>query len=392
MENIIEPSYSFDFSKLSLTHPTSIQGGAYFTRVEYNKKPLFLQTPKGSTRQGFVKNGKKYYCDLLFDNNSEEFINWCENLEEKCKKLIYEKKDSWFNGVEENDIDSAFNSIIRIYKSGKYYLVRVNIKNNESNALSIKIYDETRAILNMEDVTHETNIISIIEIQGIKFTSRNFQIEIELKQVMVLNDNAIFNNCLIKTANFEKHLENVNVNNFSRTNIVNENKQEQTINKQELHRGHVDSITNINSSNIVQPFGNLDENNSINENNKENNQYEDDLQNKTNKDIDIKEDTIELDIEDLETNDDSELLKEVDLNVNFENNLETLTLKNPNKVYIDMYKEARIQAKNAKKQAIIAYLKAKNIKKQYMIDRLSDEESDFDAEIDEVSESELEGL
>ena len=51
----------------------------------------------------------------------------------------------------------------------------------------------------MSHITSETNIISILEIQGIKFTSRNFQIEIELKQVMVLNNEPIFNNCLIKT-------------------------------------------------------------------------------------------------------------------------------------------------------------------------------------------------
>ena len=42
--------------------------------------------------------------------------------------------------------------------------------------------------------------------------------------------------------------------------------------------------------------------------------------------------------------------------------------------------------------AILAYLEAKNIKKNYIIENLNDSESDFDAEIDEVSESELEGL
>ena len=46
----------------------------------------------------------------------------------------------------------------------------------------------------------------------------------------------------------------------------------------------------------------------------------------------------------------------------------------------------------AKKTAIIAYLEAKNIKKTYMLESLIDSDSDFDAEIDEVSESELEGL
>ena len=51
------------------------------------------------------------------------------------------------NAMEETDIESAFNSIIRVYKSGKYYLVRTNIKNNDINNVnnfSINIYDEYR--------------------------------------------------------------------------------------------------------------------------------------------------------------------------------------------------------------------------------------------------------
>ena len=177
MDNIIEPNETFDFTKLSLAHPTGIQGGAYFTKIEYNKKPLYIQTCKSQTRQGFVKTGKKYYCDLMFDKNSEGIINWFENLEERCQKLIFERRDTWFqNSLEENDIESAFNSTIRVYKSGKYYLVRTNIKNNHNNTPSIKIYNEKEIPMTMEEITNETNIISILEIQGIKFTARNFQI------------------------------------------------------------------------------------------------------------------------------------------------------------------------------------------------------------------------
>ena len=69
-----------------------------------------------------------------------------------------------------------------------------------------------------------------------------------------------------------------------------------------------------------------------------------------------------------------------------------MQLKKPNQVYFELYKEARNKAKLAKKSAIIAYLEAKNIKKTYMIENINDSDSDFDAEIDEVSESELEGL
>jgi hypothetical protein len=69
-----------------------------------------------------------------------------------------------------------------------------------------------------------------------------------------------------------------------------------------------------------------------------------------------------------------------------------MTLKKPNQVYFELYKEARNKAKQAKKNAILAYLEAKNIKKTYMIENMNDSDSDFDAEIDEASESELEGL
>ena len=73
-------------------------------------------------------------------------------------------------------------------------------------------------------------------------------------------------------------------------------------------------------------------------------------------------------------------------------NLEKIQLKKPNQVYFELYKEARTKAKQAKKSAILAYLEAKNIKKTYMLENLNDSDSDFDAEIDEVSESELDGL
>ena len=61
MENILKPNNNFDFSNISLAHPSGIQGGAYFTKIQYNNKPLYIETPKSFTKQGFVKNGKKMY-------------------------------------------------------------------------------------------------------------------------------------------------------------------------------------------------------------------------------------------------------------------------------------------------------------------------------------------
>ncbi len=391
MDNIVEPNETFDFNQLTLAHPSGIQGGAYFTKIEYNKKPLYIQTTKGQTRQGFVKTGKKYYCDLMFDKNSETLLNWFENLEERCQSLLYDKRYEWFqNNLEKNDIETAFNSSIRIYKSGKFYLIRTNIKSTRTDEPAVKIYNENEAILDMSHITSETNIVSILEIQGIKFTSRNFQIEIELKQVMVLNNEPIFNSCLIKT---------------TKTNV----KPDYLIETKPLERKIQEQDNSLDNSldNILDD----DLDNNILDKSLANNSFKSDLDDvliannnalstsvdilmsndKTSDNTNLEHLDIDLDFEDLDepiNDDDTDELKEVNLNTNLET-LESIQLKKPNQVYFELYAEARKKAKEAKKNAILAYLEVKNIKKTYMIDNTVDSDSDFDAEIDEVSESEL---
>ncbi len=382
MDYIIEPNKQFDFSQLSLANPTGIQGGAYFTKILNNTKPLYIQTTKSLTRQGFVKTGKKYYCDLMFDNNSEILINWFENLEERCQQLIYEKSEAWFqNTLEKTDVETAFNSIIRVYKSGKFYLVRTNVKNSSLNEPSIKIYNENEVSLGINDITTQTNIISILEIQGIKFTSRNFQIEIELKQIMVLNDEPIFESCLFNKTkkNTEQPLVSFDVTHLEKTNNNEIDELSQEIDKLE----ELEELDEINNEKQQESLDNL--NNSL-------------VDSSLTKEPDPEPEPNLLDLkieelEELEDVDNLNELKEIDLvGIDLEKNLETLTLKKPNQVYFELYKEARNKAKLAKKSAIIAYLEAKNIKKTYMIETLNDSDSDFDAEIDDVSESELDRL
>jgi hypothetical protein len=410
METIIEPNSSFDFSKLSLAHPSGIQGGAYFTKIEYEKKPLYIQTCKSLTKQGIMKTGKKYHCDLMFDKNAETLINWFEHLEDQCKKLIYEKKELWFqNNLEENDIESAFNPLIRIYKSGKYYLIRTNIKNTRNDEAMIKIYDENEVALSILDITSETNIISILDIQGIKFTSRNFQIEIELKQCMVLNNEKIFDNCLIKkNPPLDPPLENLPLEKVEPHLVSsafplleNAPLENLPLEKGEPHlvSSAFPLLENASLENLPVEKGEPNLVSSSENNDSKTNSPLDPLSTLQKNEENMEKhsetlDLLELDIEDLdkeiEENNDEEL-KEIQMDLDLKE-LESIKLKKPNQVYFELYKEARNKAKIAKKNAILAYLEAKNIKKTYMLDNLNDSDSDFDAEIDEMSESELEGL
>lgn len=396
MDGIHLANDSFQFQNISLAVPTGIQGGAYFTKILCQEKALYIETPKCLTKQGFIKNGKKICTDLMFDHSDEEFIHWIEKLESRCHQLIYENGDSWFqNKLELDDIESAFTSPLKIYKSGKYYLLRVNVKMNYStNYPHVKIYNESETPLTIDDVTSETTIISIIEIQGIKFTSKNFQIEIELKQSMVLNSEKIFEQCLIKK---KREPENI-------TPLA-------IMKREELKEDVAPAILEKMNKSI------LEDNDTmvalVEEKEKEEEKEEEEEEEKEEvKEKEVKEELIAEDVDsDQEEEEEDEKNKiiiqtesfaeeplvEIDEFPELESGLteydpmesgttlETMTLKKPNEVYYEIYKEARKKAKDAKKAAILAFLEAKNIKKTYILEDLDES----DDEVDDYSDSDL---
>ena len=388
MDDIIEPTMDYDFEKLYFGPPTTLAGGAYFSRLMYNtNKTLFIQCPKSLTKQGFVKSGKKVYTDLMFDNNDTVFINWIENLEIKCQNLVFFKRDSWFKSqLEKDDIETAFTSPFKIFKSGKYYLLRVNVNPN------IKIYNEKAQMITSEELTNDKTIISILEIQGLKFTSRNFQIEIELKQAMVVRPDPFLDECFIKKPLKSQSTKEVMINELNETNETNETNELNELNElaEDIDLdtlGNLDNLINQsvadlskNSKNKTNDIKSIDLDVSFDEPNKEN-------------PFELEEANIVLDIEELDTNEeikeDPSILKEIDLSSTLDNNLEAITLKKPNQVYYEIYQKAREKAKDAKKNAITAYLEMKNIKKTYMLDDIDESDNEFDEFESRDSSSEI---
>jgi hypothetical protein len=358
MNNIVEPTMNHDFSTLYLTPPSQSSGGTYFTRILYeNNKPLYIQAPKSLTKQGFIKNGKKMYTDLMFDNTNTVFIQWMENLETTCHQLIYDNGQLWFeNKLEKDEIENAFNSMIKIYKSGKYYLVRVNVKP------TIKIYDENEKVFSTEDITPDKTIISILEILGIKFTSRNFQIEVELKQCMLVAPDPFLDKCLIRKPLKPNHsvlpdlesvpLEDENI----QFNII--NKEEEKDQQNDLGEEPNDLEVNTKTNKELELDLQLDDINDVFETNKSVAEKPSSILGKVQQNI-------------LET----EELKEIDIVGDLE---ESIQIKNHKEVYYEIYQKARQKAKEAKKIAVNTYLEMKNIKKTYMLEDLIDSDSDLE--------------
>lgn len=332
MHQLIDLS-NFESEKIRINIPSQNEDGQ-FSKLTYNGLPIIIQTPISSTKQGVVKMGKKLVCDLMFKSIETEFLHWFEELETSVHKLLSSKSEEWFEQkLELVDVENVFTAPTKIYKSGKYYLIRASLK-------ELKVFKENDNILELtySDISHESNIISIIEVKGIKYTNKDFQFDIEMKQVMIVEPNPFLTNCFIKIKSITQ----------SEAKPIGEKIVEMNVDNMvnEIMNSKIDTIKTepeCDESEMIKETPILE---------------------------DVNLETLDIDFIDINT----EPLKEM--------SLDTLSLEPENPIKLstddDFYKKyliAKKEAKEAKQKAILAYLNLDEIKKKYNIDEESDEEN-----------------
>ena len=365
---IFDTNDSFEFEKLVLTKPTSIPGGNYFIKFLTNSQPLYIQPPKCKTRQGVVKAGKRFYSDLMFTNENEDFIRWMENLENYCQQYIYKNREKWFEGeMELHDIENYFTSPLKLFKSGKYYIARTNITTVLGKPI-LKIYDENEKEIDFESINDDTNVMTILEIQGIKCSAKSFQIEVELKQMMVLQPTDIFEKCIIKSNGVViQQPQNENISSLPEYSLPTEEDNDES--KMKFSEDPIkDKIpTEDHSKDVVELMEEINED--IIKCSEDN---EDKIKDKGLENMES------LPIQEPNKGSIGESLEEVEFHLEDLNDSETIVIKNRTNVYYEMYKEARKKAKIARDLALSTYLEAKRIKNTYMLENLDDESDDDD--------------
>ena len=413
MENVSILSYDDKNLNISnnvtLSMPSSVQGGSYFTKIHYAKRPMYMQTPKCVSKQGIITIGKKMYIDLVISNEKDgEFISFLENIEKTCIDIIFEKRHIWFTDeLERIDIETAFASIIKSYKNGTSHLLKLNINNTSNHAKhgigigglqTCFVFDENNNSLKFDDIRPETSLITIIEFEGIKFTSKSFQFEMNARQILVIDEKPIFNSCLIKPKKKDEQNEfDEKLNEKNDDDELKETKEPVT-----LSTITATTISVASDANAVNNTGEEIQNEMKNEmKEQESEQEQEFIEKKKNeeeslgeikvvKDLEIKTFQTENEKVKQENVEENDELVEVNLDIpqELDSGFEKIKLQNANEVYYKMYKEAKEKAKSAKKIAVEAYLAAEEIKFTY---NLVDNESDSDNSSSEgESESESE--
>jgi len=384
MDAMLSPDKNYPFDKVKIKTPKALQGGTYCANLEINDRPIIIQSPKCKTKNGIHKTAKQIYCDLLMNKDHTEFLEWLETFQERVKTLILENSSNWFHDETSLDeIEYNWNNSIRTRKD--YYLIRSFVhKPKGINKISLQIYDTDENQLNIDQVKNDKNVICILEIIGLKFSSNSFHLEICLRQMMVINEKPLFNKCLIKLASKLENGENLEKKTILKPKIKTDEILEKNIERIEENKNQ-EIINDKNVNNLVDTDI-IDNNEEINIEDeeevlqiiKEKEQVE---FSENEKYIIKKKDVIEKPLEK------SNNLEEIELNIQDD---EPIKLKEAREVYLDIYNVARKKAKKAKNEAIKAYLEAKRIKELYMLDIIdssSEEEEEEDQEGELFSEN-----
>jgi hypothetical protein len=389
-----------------------------------------MQSPKCISKQGITTVGKKMYIELVISNEKDgEFISFLENLEKTCIDMIFEKRHIWLtDDLEKTDIETAFASIIKSYKNGTSHLLKLNINNTSNHTKhgigigglqTCFVFDENSNSLKFDDVRPEMSFITLIEFEGIKFTAKSFQFEMNARQILVIDEKPIFNSCLIKPKkkyDFESN-EKVNEETTDTSNTMGQSEEcvlDSIVSNTDVDTGlglgadldknniandcttDGNDIANYDSTTTPVTTATAITSTTIqlikeNEITRENENTENNVESLG----ELKEETVQNEKLNENENEMVEMhqheceLVEVNLDIPQELNsgFEKIKLQNANDVYYKMYKEAKEKAKSAKKTAVEAYLAAEEIKFTY---NLIDNESDSDNSSESESESESE--
>jgi hypothetical protein len=238
------------------------------------------------------------------------------------------------------------------------YLLRVNANSKTSGAITVsnmKIYDENEQPVEMDTIDDKTTMITIVEIQGVKCSSKSFQIEIEIKQIMVLKPVDLFQKCIIKSSNHAPVVLG------SLPEPLEENMK-------------------VIPTTVLKPMEEPPIKIAIDEKPAE-------IEQKVEQNKEIEGDGEDDDDDDADDNDTIKILgddvAEVDLDLDNLEESDTFHLKEKTEVYYEMYREARRKAKLAKSLALSSFMEARRIKNLYMLDDIDDSDSELEVYSDE---------
>ena len=184
---------NINFDKIEYSIPYKSDTGYYTSLCTYRIAnniviPLLIETPRLKSSNTIIKaDGDKLYVDLEIPIDSE-FYDFINKFDTNNINNCQDNSKEWFGrNIPLTVIENYYKPSMIIRNSGKNYILRANIPIYKGN-IACEFFNINRELVSSTYLSPGDDVICIIEISNMKFYSKSFICEWEVKKMKILKN------------------------------------------------------------------------------------------------------------------------------------------------------------------------------------------------------------
>ena len=178
-----------DFKKINYSKPEKV-GIVYYSSINYDNQPFYLQTPKMSCKNGFqeVLDSKNSLLNVEPVNMDYSFYDSLLSLDEKNVKTTFDNNKEWFGkNIPLEIIDNMYKRNNKPVKKDSKPQFNFKIPLIKEK-IQCQIYDQKKICVDFEKIQENTEVVLILHVKGLKFLKQHYYCDIYISQIKVFLD------------------------------------------------------------------------------------------------------------------------------------------------------------------------------------------------------------
>jgi len=186
----IQRHTELDIKRINYRKPEK-QGLVYYSAIDYNNEPFFLQTPKMICKKGgieIIESRNNNTLNMETMNIDYSFYDAFVNLDELNVKKTFENNKEWFGKEIPLDvIDNMYKRLNKPVKKDSKPIFEFKVPMTKGK-VQCQIYDQKRTCIDLNQLKEGTEVVCILHLRGLKFLKQHYYCDVYISQIKVFLD------------------------------------------------------------------------------------------------------------------------------------------------------------------------------------------------------------
>ena len=175
-----------DYKGINYKKPEK-QGLIYYSAIDYQNNPFYLQTPKMVCKKNGheISESKNNNLEMEPLNVDFSFYDAFVNFDELNVKKTFENNKDWFGkDIPLEVIDNMYKRTNKPVKKDSKPIFSFKVPISKGN-VQCQIYDQKKTCVDLKKIKEGTEIVCILHLKGLKFMKQHYYCDIYISQIKV---------------------------------------------------------------------------------------------------------------------------------------------------------------------------------------------------------------